>query len=227
MVLELTSASQISHRNALSPSRTGCNDMAGMTVLIVGGGGREHALAIGLAESESVGAVHTCPGNAGTSLVGTNHPVSATDDEAINAFKYCSKLEGIIPALEPAHALAHLIKVAPNMKKDEIGSRLKHSSQRQGIEPYLNDMEACFSHFNRILKKDGYFVFIIGDCIINHQRYSGKDLTAKMIEKTGFKMVNELNYELDEISKLFVKAFRQKKKKEHIILLRNVAQSKV
>ena len=42
-----------------------------MTVLIVGGGGREHALAIGLAESESVGAVHTCPGNAGTSLVGT------------------------------------------------------------------------------------------------------------------------------------------------------------
>ena len=46
--------------------------------------------------------------------------VSATDDEAINAFKYCSKLEGIIPALEPSHALAHLIKVAPNMKKDEI-----------------------------------------------------------------------------------------------------------
>ena len=54
-----------------------------MTVLIVGGGGREHALAIGLAESESVGAVHTCPGNAGTSLVGTNHPVSATDVEGV------------------------------------------------------------------------------------------------------------------------------------------------
>lgn len=57
--------------------------MAGMNVLIVGGGGREHALAIGLAESESVGAVHTCPGNAGTSLVGTNHPVSATDVEGV------------------------------------------------------------------------------------------------------------------------------------------------
>jgi site-specific DNA-methyltransferase (cytosine-N4-specific) len=114
-----------------------------------------------------------------------------------------------------------------HMKKDEIGSRLKHSSQRQGIEPYLNDMETCFSHFNRILKKNGYFVFIIGDCIINHQRYSGKDLTAKMIKKTGFKMVSELNYELDDISKLFVKAFRQKNKKEHIILLQNVAHSKV
>ena len=53
-----------------------------------------------------------------------------------------------------------------HMKKDEIGSRLKHSSQRQGIESYLDDMNKCFSHFNRILKKDGYFVFVIGDCII-------------------------------------------------------------
>lgn len=57
--------------------------MAGMTVLIVGGGGREHALAIGLSESDSVGYVHTCPGNAGTALVGTNHSVSATDVEAV------------------------------------------------------------------------------------------------------------------------------------------------
>ena len=46
--------------------------------------------------------------------------VSVTDEEAIKAFKYCSKLEGIIPALEPSHALAHLIKVAPKMKKNKI-----------------------------------------------------------------------------------------------------------
>ena len=46
--------------------------------------------------------------------------VSATDEEAVSAFKYCSRLEGIIPALEPAHALAHLIKIAPKMKKDQI-----------------------------------------------------------------------------------------------------------
>lgn len=54
-------------------------------MLIVGGGGREHALAIGLAESESVGSVHTCPGNAGTALVGTNHAVSATDVDSVVA----------------------------------------------------------------------------------------------------------------------------------------------
>ena len=46
--------------------------------------------------------------------------MSATDDEALEAFQYCCKLEGIIPALEPAHALAVLKKIAPNMSSDEI-----------------------------------------------------------------------------------------------------------
>tara|TARA_B110000438_G_scaffold293934_2_gene334554 strand:+ start:45 stop:1256 length:1212 start_codon:yes stop_codon:yes gene_type:complete len=46
--------------------------------------------------------------------------LSATDKEALEAFKYCCKLEGIIPALEPAHALAALIKIAPNMDSDKI-----------------------------------------------------------------------------------------------------------
>ena len=42
------------------------------------------------------------------------------DDECLKAFQLCCKLEGIIPALEPAHALGHLIKTAPKRKKDEI-----------------------------------------------------------------------------------------------------------
>jgi len=44
----------------------------------------------------------------------------ATDDEALEAFQLTSKLEGIIPALESAHAVAHACKVAPDMGKDEI-----------------------------------------------------------------------------------------------------------
>ena len=51
----------------------------GRTVLVVGGGGREHALAIGLLESVSVEAVHVAPGNAGTANIATNHNVSAGD----------------------------------------------------------------------------------------------------------------------------------------------------
>ena len=46
--------------------------------------------------------------------------VSVTDSEAISAFTLCSKLEGIIPALEPSHALAYVIKIAPTLPKDKI-----------------------------------------------------------------------------------------------------------
>ena len=46
--------------------------------------------------------------------------MSATDKEALEAFQYCCKLEGIIPALEPAHALAVLKKIARNYGKDKI-----------------------------------------------------------------------------------------------------------
>ena len=46
--------------------------------------------------------------------------VSATDQEALDAFQLCSRLEGIIPALEPAHALAHVGRIAPDLDADHI-----------------------------------------------------------------------------------------------------------
>ena len=46
--------------------------------------------------------------------------VPATDREALDAFQLCTRIEGIIPALEPAHALAHVTKLAPTMGKDQI-----------------------------------------------------------------------------------------------------------
>jgi tryptophan synthase beta chain len=46
--------------------------------------------------------------------------VPATDAEALEAFQLCTRLEGIIPALEPAHALAQVMKLAPTMSKDKI-----------------------------------------------------------------------------------------------------------
>jgi tryptophan synthase beta chain len=46
--------------------------------------------------------------------------ISATDKEALAAFQLCSKLEGIIPALEPAHALAKVIELAPKRPKDHL-----------------------------------------------------------------------------------------------------------
>ena len=46
--------------------------------------------------------------------------VPVTDDEAVNAFMYLSKMEGIIPAIESAHAVAYALKVAKTMSKDKI-----------------------------------------------------------------------------------------------------------
>ena len=46
--------------------------------------------------------------------------LSATDKEALDAFQLCSKLEGIIPALEPSHALAKVIELAPKLPKDHL-----------------------------------------------------------------------------------------------------------
>ncbi len=52
--------------------------------------------------------------------IGRVQYVAATDDEALEAFQLCTRAEGIIPALEPAHALAHVQKMAPAMDKDAI-----------------------------------------------------------------------------------------------------------
>ncbi len=52
--------------------------------------------------------------------VGRIEYVNATDNEALEAFKLCTKMEGIIPALEPSHALAFVSKLAPKMDKDQI-----------------------------------------------------------------------------------------------------------
>ncbi len=52
--------------------------------------------------------------------IGRVEYVAATDDEALAAFQLCTRTEGIIPALEPAHALAHVRKIAPEMDRDKI-----------------------------------------------------------------------------------------------------------
>jgi tryptophan synthase beta chain len=52
--------------------------------------------------------------------VGRVEYVPVTDEEALGAFRLCSELEGILPALEPAHALAHVVKIAPDLPSDHL-----------------------------------------------------------------------------------------------------------
>ena len=60
------------------------------------------------------------PEHAWLNDLGRVNYVSVTDSEALDAFKLCCKLEGIIPALEPSHALAHVMKIAPTLPKDKL-----------------------------------------------------------------------------------------------------------
>ena len=52
--------------------------------------------------------------------IGRAEYVAVTDDEAVAAFEFLSRTEGIIPAIESAHALAHAMKIVPAMEKDQI-----------------------------------------------------------------------------------------------------------
>ena len=52
--------------------------------------------------------------------IGRAEYVPVTDEEAVEAFEYLSRVEGIIPAIESAHAVAHAIKLAPEMGKDKV-----------------------------------------------------------------------------------------------------------
>ena len=77
-----------------------------------------------ITEAHSISAGLDYPGigpeHAWLNDVGRVKYVSATDTEALKAFQLCSSLEGIIPALEPSHALAHVATIAPDLPKDHI-----------------------------------------------------------------------------------------------------------
>ena len=73
-----------------------------------------HSISAGL-DYASVG-----PEHAWLRDVGRTEYTYATDGEALEAVKLLSRMEGIIPALESAHAVAHLAKLAPHMRKDEV-----------------------------------------------------------------------------------------------------------
>ncbi len=60
------------------------------------------------------------PEHAGLKESGRVEYFAITDSEAVEAFKICTKTEGIIPALEPSHAIAHLINIAPNLSKNDL-----------------------------------------------------------------------------------------------------------
>ena len=68
-----------------------------MKVLLLGSGGREHALAWKIAQSPKIEKLYIAPGNAGTSAVGENVAIKATDFPALKAFALEHKIDMIVP----------------------------------------------------------------------------------------------------------------------------------
>ncbi|MGZ4035488.1 MAG: phosphoribosylamine--glycine ligase [Bacteroidia bacterium] len=67
-----------------------------MNILILGSGGREHAFAWKLSQSNRIGKLFIAPGNAGTAMVGTNVPISATDFEAVKKFVLENQIKMVV-----------------------------------------------------------------------------------------------------------------------------------
>ena len=106
-------------------------------------------------------------------------------------------------------------------KHSEIGSRLSHSSQRKGVDTYLNQMTECFQQSRRILKPGGVFAIVIGDSIIRGLFFRGDAIVDELARRTGFAVEDEVKYSQNYASKAFNPAFRNKSKEEHILLLVN------
>ncbi|MBW2289617.1 MAG: pyridoxal-phosphate dependent enzyme, partial [Deltaproteobacteria bacterium] len=74
--------------------------------------------------------------------VGRAEYVAATDDEALDAFLYLSRMEGIVPALESAHAVAHVRKLAPTLPGDAV-VLINLSGRGDKDAPQVRDMLAA------------------------------------------------------------------------------------
>ena len=65
--------------------------------------------------------------------IGRAEYVAITDEEAVQAFEYLARTEGIIPAIESAHAVAYARKLAPTMGSDQLHCRHDLRPRRQGL----------------------------------------------------------------------------------------------
>ena len=100
-----------------------------MKILLLGSGGREHALAWKIAQSPKVEKLYIAPGNAGTTAVGENVNIKATDFEAISAFALKENIQmivvgpedplvkGIYDYFQNRPELKHIAVIGPRLKE--------------------------------------------------------------------------------------------------------------
>ena len=112
-------------------------------MLVVGGGGREHALCLALNNSSSVGEVHCCPGNAGTLQIATNHSIQADDIDSI--VELATNLSVDLVVVGPEAPLC-----------DSLADKLNHLSiPCFGPAASLANLEGSKLHAKEVMQKVG------------------------------------------------------------------------
>ena len=128
-----------------------------MKILLLGSGGREHALAWKIAQSPKVEKLYIAPGNAGTTAVGENVNIKATDFEAISAFALKENIqmvvvgpedplvEGIYDYFQNRPELKHIAVIGPSAQGAELegskefakGFMMRHTSRQPATKASL------------------------------------------------------------------------------------------
>jgi len=107
------------------------------TVLLVGSGGREHALAWKIAQSEQVGKLYIAPGNAGTALIGENVPIGVLEFDKLTAFATEKKVD--------------LVVVGPD---DPLAAGIVDAFEGAGIRTFGPEKKAAILEASKAFSKD-------------------------------------------------------------------------
>lgn len=106
------------------------------------------------------------------------------------------------------------------VRKFEIGCHHTSNNFKKALKRYEKDMLSVFEEFNRVLKKNAFVCFIIGDGILKGRIIHSDKIISKIAKKTGFKIKDTLVQNLKQTTRSFNASFSNGKKNEYIILLK-------
>jgi len=108
------------------------------------------------------------------------------------------------------------------VQDNEIGSRNRHSSKKEGIETFENELNLCLKEINRVLKPKKYAVFVIGDSVIRGELIRADSLLKQIAKKNNLELIKKISYNLRKNSKMFNPKFTNGEKEEHIMFFQNI-----
>lgn len=104
--------------------------------------------------------------------------------------------------------------------QNEIGSRREFSSLKLPKAKFNKDLLDIFKECDKVLKNDAFIVLVMGDGKITGEIYNAKDELLPLCENLGWNLADYSVSELDLTSRSFVKSYRTKHKKEHIMVFK-------